>query len=473
MAAKRPFDLTDVFLLVVVLGIAAAARVGYMLQFADGGAAPGPLAVQDASPLLDLPSQAEMPRHEQDALVHNLEHHGWFGSLAPFAGKEEATAHVSPGYPWLLAGLLRVTDLEELPSLVRWLQVGAGILTAGLYFLIGLFVFRSRLVGVLAGILTAVHPFWIVNTTALNDGTFASFLLALSLFLGIAASARGGAVASLLFGLSIAGLALLRAGLLPFCFVAMLWFLWRTRQLERGWLCAILAFLGFANGLAPWVIRNFQVYGEPVPLVSSAYYHVWMGNNPHATGGTLKEQKLLDALAESRQVGPEKLRSDLAAQSQPARYRSLSRDVAAEWQRDPASSLQRRLAATWYFLFSESLALGQGVAEPIPDKEISPPDWYTSVAPTVLTASVLAMIVLALMAWRSAYSWREPARLLTIALIWIPLPYMLSHAEQLHGPRLPLDGVLLTFGAFVLACLWPPTAKVLMAGPEPTSVATK
>jgi hypothetical protein len=35
------------------------------------------------------------------------------------------------------------------------------------------------------------------------------------------------------------------------------------------------------------------------------------------------------------------------------------------------------------------------------------------------------------------------------------LPYLLSHAESLAGPRLPLDGVLLCFAAYALACCVP------------------
>ena len=44
---------------------------------------------------------------------------------------------------------------------------------------------------------------------------------------------------------------------------------------------------------------------------------------------------------------------------------------------------------------------------------------------------------------------------LSLAAIWIPLPYVLGHAEALSGPRLPLDGVLLCYAAFALACLLP------------------
>jgi hypothetical protein len=52
----------------------------------------------------------------------------------------------------------------------------------------------------------------------------------------------------------------------------------------------------------------------------------------------------------------------------------------------------------------------------------------------------------------------------SLAMVWIPLPYLLGHAEALQGPRLPLDGVLLCYAAFVLACIVPTTASFLLAG---------
>ena len=61
---------------------------------------------------------------------------------------------------------------------------------------------------------------------------------------------------------------------------------------------------------------------------------------------------------------------------------------------------------------------------------------------------------------------RTIAVLRPVLMVWVPLPYVLGHAAQLHGPRLPLDGVFLTYAAFVLACLWPTTGRALLAGPK-------
>ena len=47
----------------------------------------------------------------------------------------------------------------------------------------------------------------------------------------------------------------------------------------------MLAFLGFLNGLAAWSFRNWQTFHDVLPIVDSTYLHLWMGNNPRATGG--------------------------------------------------------------------------------------------------------------------------------------------------------------------------------------------
>ncbi|HKB37483.1 MAG TPA: hypothetical protein VKD72_13635, partial [Gemmataceae bacterium] len=279
---------------------------------------------------------------------------------------------------------------------------------------------------------------------------------------GVLASQTGGAFPSLVYGLALAGLSLLRAPLLPFAFVAVMWFLLRCRRIDRGWLCALLAFLGFANGLGPWTLRNFHAFGEPVPLVDSAYLHLWMGINRYADGGPQSESVLLAALAERRGTDPQVLREELAQiKPQPRRYRSLSADVLAEARDRPADFLQHRLEAGVSFVLGASWLKERRIA--LPAGEETPAGFGRWQA--VLLLVLLVLLPLALLGWRWTYPWREESMPASLAVFWIPLPYMLAHAGLLHGPRLPLDGVLLTYAAFVLACLWPATAASLFKGP--------
>src|SRR5439155_24053597 len=151
MTEMRKFGLADFLAVVLVLGLALAARALYLMQWADSSRNDGPIAVQDRSPeLRDLPpgtrmfgrstfrtdtplSEANRLPTETEALIHNLGEHGCFGSLAPFADKEEQTAHVAPGYPWLVYGMWKVVGFDRVESAVRCLQALLGSVTALLY----------------------------------------------------------------------------------------------------------------------------------------------------------------------------------------------------------------------------------------------------------------------------------------------------------------------------------------------------
>jgi 4-amino-4-deoxy-L-arabinose transferase-like glycosyltransferase len=424
----RHFTWAEALLLVAVLLVAVGTRAGYLITCADYGRNAGPLRVETLP--LDL-----------DVLVGNLKNKQRFAVPSSGDGEDQDIAAVSPGYPILTAVVGRFVDDPALPSTMRWLQCGLGALTAGLYFLFARRAFRSSLVGVLAGLLCALHPFWILDTAALADGVTATFLLALVLFLGVRANQTSGPLSSLLYGLSLAALALVRAALLPFAFVGLAWILLRSRFLAHGWLAALLAFLGFLIGVAPWTVRNWQLFGEPIPIVDSAYYHLWIGNHPQATGGpNANVPAPVDPLV------PPSQRAE--------RDSEYAQQIRQEMYDHPPETVHRRLLAGLYFFFGERWFKTGQLAEPTGPEEIQP-TWLAWSYPVVLESTLLVLAALGLLGWRWTYAWRSSAMPSSLAMIWIPLPYILSHAEALSGPRLPLDGVLLCYAAFALACLFP------------------
>jgi 4-amino-4-deoxy-L-arabinose transferase-like glycosyltransferase len=450
MADIRRFGPTDFALLLLVLAVAAGARAGYLWTCADAARTPGPLRVQDDR--FTPPGAGKPGETDLTALIRGVRESGRFVSAAPFSAGEEPTAHVAPGYPWLVGLLGRAVPADDLDRSVRWAQAGLGALTAGLYYLFARRAFRHLAVGVLAGLFAALHPFWVINTAAIDDGVLAAFALAGCLFLGSQAGEKGGALFSLLFGLALAGLSLVRAAMLPFAFVALVWFLLRSRSLPRGWLCGLLAFLGFANGLAPWTVRNLQLYDEPLPVVSSTYLNLWVGNNPHATGGPATEAMWKSAPA------------DLEAQThQPRRYALLARVVADEVRDRPARTLQVRMRAALVFLFGERWLLQGELAARADDQTM--PAWLEGSYPVVLQAVLLAMLALALLGWRWGYGWRWESAVAALAALWVPLPYILGHGDALSGPRLPLDGVFLCYAAVALVGLVPGFNGALLDAP--------
>jgi 4-amino-4-deoxy-L-arabinose transferase-like glycosyltransferase len=439
------FGWLDGLLLGVIFAVAAGARALYLAPCLEDLSQPPPFRVQDQETAITLVradgAMAPMTT-DRDVLVHHVRQSNWFGGRAPLADLDETTAHVSPGYPWLIAAVAAgIGDDETATRVILWTQCGLGALTAVLYALFARAAFGSRLVGVLAGFLTALHPFWIVNVAELQDGTLTSFLLAAALWLGTAATRRGQPLGSFVFGASLAGLALVRAALLPFTFVACLWFLARCRTLPRGWLCALLAFLGFANGLVPWTLRNFQVFGDVLPITDSVFVHLWMGNNSFADGGPQHEVALRTALP------PERLYALRAEADQARRYRMLAADVGHSIKKDPAGTLEKRLRAGVCFLFGATWLHGLPLAQATSRPDM--PAWIPDVVPVALAGALLGMLVLGLVGWRRS----RHGGLAPLALWWIPLPYILSHAEYLSGPRLPLDGVLFCYAAFAVASL--------------------
>lgn len=468
--SNHRFGLLEGLLLLVVVLWAAGARIAWLTTCTAGGEKQGPIRVQDSTPVLTgLPAETEMrgqsPPHELDALVQNLSDHQWFGMLVPFAAREEITAHSSPGYPWLLAWLakspVRIGTLEQT---IRWVQVGLGTLAVVFYFLFALWAFRNPLVALLAGLLCAVHPFWILNTTQIDDGVVTTFLLAAAVYLGTRGLLTAGPFASLLFGLALAGLSLVRAPLLPFAIGAMLVFLAQVRRVPHGWRCALLGFLGFVIGLAPWSIRNFRTTGDAVPIVNSSFYHIWMGHNPQATGSVLSEREIVESLAAATGQEVQRLTDDLAKMDQRDRYLLLGRETWKEVRQHPGEVWRRRLWAGLYFVFGQRWFTDRSLCEV--EGELSTlPSLLAESYEGVLAGALLLMLSFGFLGWRWSFAWRQESSLAALALILVPLPYLATHAEMLCGPRLPLDGVLLTFAAFALGCFVPGVRAHILAGP--------
>lgn len=428
MAERLRFSWMDVLLLAAIVAASAGIRAGYLIACADYARNDGPLRV-------------EKPLPQLDELARNVKTQNRFALTSPSGDEEHDIAAIAPGYPVLTGLVNRVVDDARLPSTMRWLQCVLGALTAGLYFLFARRAFGSLLVAILAGLLCALHPFWIIDTATLADGTTATFLLALVLFLGARASQVGGPLSSLLYGLSLAALALVRAALLPFAVVGLAWFLWRSRVLLHGWLWALLAFLGLLIGLGSWTFRNWQIFGEAIPIVDSTYYHLWVGNNPQSAGGPIEnEQPPADPL------GPPSLRTE--------RDNEFAQQSRQEWHDRPAEAVRRRLQAGLAFVFGADWIAKGRFAEPTGSEDIEP-NWLAGSYAVVLESTMLILLVLGLLGWRWTYGWRASAMPSSLAMIWILLPYVLSHAGSLSGPRLPLDGVLLCYTAFALAYMLP------------------
>lgn len=416
MNDARRFGGLEYLLLFLVLTAAAGVRCWYVGVCAQNGSSAGPLQVQDIAPV------------DRAELVENLSRDGRFAVGGNEAGPPRPIAHPAPLYPYALSALRRLgPDLGTAERWARWIQCGLGAVTAGLLFSFARRAFQSNVVAGVAGLLAVLHPFWIVGSAEVEDGVLATFLLALVLWAGGRANHTRGALTSWTFGLALAGLALTRAALLPFAFLALLWFLQFAARQTRGWLPALLAVLGFVSGLAPWMVRNYVVFHEVYPIVDNSVPQLWTAH--HAAAPDTAQSPATDA----------------------DRLRALG----AEIREHPSAKIQGRLWAGLYFLFGEEWFHAQQFALPAANEEVwsGCPDWLTRSFPSIFAGTLLALFSLALLGWRTSYLWRREAMPLSLAFVWIPLPYVIGHAEKLSSPRLPWDAVAICFAAYGLVWL--------------------
>lgn len=460
-ANGRPATLLTYLFGLLVLIVALGTRYYYLSEFQFLDCTANNVWQVQGRDLVSTPPD----RTDLDQLVENLKKEGLAGfvtrtPLGP--DKEEPTAHQAPLYPLIRAGIETLAEnYKETVSVskgssVRLVQLLLGGLTCLCYYLVAWRAFgQNQLLALLVGLATAFYPFWIINTGELEDGVLASFLLAWSLSLGVYVGQKGGIVRSFLLGVVLAALALTRASLLPFTIVVQLWFFLRCRSVPQGSLSAICCLLGFAGGLAPWGYHCIQVFHAPVPIVNSAWFHVWVGNNPKSDGGNYNWSMKKDLA----RIKPELVKK-LEETPVTDRYALLADTVTTEIIEKPADTAKRRLKSALQFLFGTPTM--HGTLFWPGEKTLAAPLWLRP----ALLLSLVAILSLALLGWRWSYGWKKQSAPLSLAIFWVPLPYVLSHADQLHASRLPLDGVLIVLAAVGLLSLLPYFGSSLLQGEE-------
>jgi len=448
---------------IVVLLAAAVLRFQYFSEYQPVDA-PSQQAwqVQGSTPSSQSPDLSET-----DQLVNNIKQHGYldgFMARAPLGpDKEEATAHRAPLFPMFRAavelGAEQLKDYVEIssPAALRWVHLLLGSLTCLLYYVIALRGFgRNHFLALVVGLATAAYPFWIINTGELEDGVLVTFLLAWALSLAIGLGQKGGVFRSILFGLLLAALALTRASLLPLVIAIQLWFFLRCRFVSHGWLCGILTLAGFAAGLTPWLLHCYQKFSAPVPVVTSAWLHLWIGNNADSDGGEF-QWRMKSKLAEKNKELVKKLETT----NQAERYPLLADTVLQEVASNPVETFKRRARAGLQFFLGSNNMSGAPSFWP-GNKTMTPPQWLRP----VMLITVIAMYALVILGWRWSYGWKFASAPLSLVIYWLPIPYFLSHAGGMHTSRLPMDGVLITLACIGLVAFKPYLRGNLLQGEE-------
>ena len=180
-----------------------------------------------------------------------------------------ARAMRMPLYPAFLA-LTQLASKNYLSIVVPQALMGAG--TTLCTFLIGRELFGS-IVGLLASLIAALYPYYVVHDTALQETGMFTFLTALSVFLLLRAGRSASFPKWVAAGLALGAAVLTRQTLAPFAIGALLWLAWRRKVRQ-----SLAAGLPFALLVGAWLIRNEVVVGSPI-LSSEFGRQLWNANN--------------------------------------------------------------------------------------------------------------------------------------------------------------------------------------------------
>jgi hypothetical protein len=204
------------------------------------------------------------------------------GYLSPVTA--HPTAAWPPGYPLVLALGYMLAGAGPTTAVVMNAVFGA--LTCGFVWQLGS-TLAGRRSGLVATALTAFFPSHVFFSALVLSETLFTCLVTGLMLAAVRRLARGddtGVGGWLVWGLAAGAVALVRAEAVVLALVPALSLAVRgARGASRRVLAATLA--GVVIALAPWTLRNLRVFDAFVPTSTGAGRTLWIGHNPHATGG--------------------------------------------------------------------------------------------------------------------------------------------------------------------------------------------
>ena len=209
------------------------------------------------------------------------------GFSNPFNEPSGPTAWEPPLYPFLIAAAFKLCGVYTHASALVLLTINSffSALTCIPIFLISRKCFSEK-VAVWGTWLWALLPnvtYW--STRWVWETSLAALLMAVIFWLTLLLEEREGLWPWIEFGLLWGIAALTNTSLLAFLPASGLW-IWyrRARERKRSFAGVVLASLIFSVCIAPWLVRNYRTFGQPVFIRSNFGAELRLGNGPGADG---------------------------------------------------------------------------------------------------------------------------------------------------------------------------------------------
>jgi len=209
------------------------------------------------------------------------------GFADPFTLPTGPTAWEPPLYPYLIGGVFRLTGIYTHLSAFILLTINSlfSALTLIPIFLIARKCFSEK-VATWTAWTWAVLPsvmFW--STRWVWETSLAALLMTVIFWLTLRLEDSEGAGPWIGFGLLWGIAALTNTSLLSFLPASGLWAWYRrAKQRRRSFSGIVLAAIFFLAAIAPWLVRNYEVFGKFIFIRSNFGAELRLGNGPGANG---------------------------------------------------------------------------------------------------------------------------------------------------------------------------------------------
>jgi len=297
-----------------------------------------------------------------------------YGNIAPATtGTGLPSAFMPPLYTMIVALAQSISGNGELG--IRILQginvLLAASLISGFYWLVRL-ISGNRAAAAIAGLLVALYPPLIYSSTQISASNLYIPLEILLIGLMIAAAKRLTRINSVLIGVGVGALTLLRADAVILIPMIAAWLLRyapnqsrRCRMLNVG--CVVLI-----GSLLPlgWMVSSSHRLGAPIhSIATTAGFNLWIGNHAGASGsqkrvsiapeGTLAEQGVERAIGRLPGTQDYEIRRDAIYLTEALHY--IKQEPAATLERD-VKKICLMLIGDWCDPRSSSLVVGLNLA---------------------------------------------------------------------------------------------------------------
>jgi len=194
----------------------------------------------------------------------------------------------APGYPFFLYFVYKFIGKSLLT--VRIIQAIIGSLTTLIIFLIAKEIFSIR-IGIISGIIYALYPYFILQSSYILTECLFTFLYALSVLFILKIIANKSNFRNLLCVGIFAALATLTRNILTvFLPFLAIWLFVSFRKRRILLLKFGIVFLIFSSVIFPWIIYSYFKTGRLIPISTTGAVIFWVGNSENGTAYIFNEK---------------------------------------------------------------------------------------------------------------------------------------------------------------------------------------